>query len=688
MYRKITFVLALFTFSLLFAQSANLDRGYFKVSYVNLPSNPILDHSKRTYSSNHKSIILNGFSKVKSSGSLGIDFSYYGTIIGEVDIKKNKHEKKDKEGNVTSVTYSYKVFIPFTSSAGINITNAINPQEGYQDDFSKKDIHDSESFSSYSSAKSYYDDNKNNLRREYTLKHKSDFINSINSILDNRYGYSVVNKIDQFWILGNKKHPEFQKHNEALDKMKTSFSKMASDLPVDELKNELKPIIEYFDAVVPNYVGDKKKMKKVRYATYYNNAKMYYYLDMPEKSKIYANKLINNDYSKSDGKYINRISNELIERFKANRTNSRHFKIETRSSVQEEKKEVSLSEKEAKAPVIEPFTNQYSTFYKSNGDTKSDNSIVLMALKTMKDVFAATGNFLGFYPLDNDLIIDKNSKKIMGKKFIVPNNSQAYKTISFKWKDNLLTHADIDSTKIDLYWKENHITRIKINGYGNFDYSINYDAQNNPTTLKPNIPNMKWDDAIYKLNYKGDKLVSSKLEVQTLIKNYVMKHKTFLYEKDRIAINEVFKKNKTKEIRNDSIYISRISDQEVEVTYKWNKDSSSKTKNYYKYRPDGQHLQRIKISYDRNTKEVHDNFFKDNKIVRTIITSTKNGISYEKTIVNSKHLEKKPEHTKDYQWRHGVYKFDKDGILIFEKRKGKYREKINGYWTDWKYIHY
>lgn len=65
---------------------------------------------------------------------------------------------------------------------------------------------------------------------------------------------------------------------------------MKYDEPTDEIAKEVEPIIAYFNDVVPRFEGNKRKLRKVRYASYYNIAKIYYYLDMPEKVKKYARK--------------------------------------------------------------------------------------------------------------------------------------------------------------------------------------------------------------------------------------------------------------------------------------------------------------------------------------------------------------------------------------------------------------
>ena len=94
MYKKIALAFALITYAFSFSQNANLDREYFEVAYVKLPSKPILEDSKRTYASNKRAISISGFSRVKSNGTIDVNYTFNGTNIGNVDIIKNKTRNK------------------------------------------------------------------------------------------------------------------------------------------------------------------------------------------------------------------------------------------------------------------------------------------------------------------------------------------------------------------------------------------------------------------------------------------------------------------------------------------------------------------------------------------------------------------------------------------------------------------
>ncbi|MDB4292962.1 hypothetical protein N9954_06090 [Maribacter sp.] len=314
----------------LFAQRANLDREYFKVSYVELPTNPILDDAKRTFTSSNRKIFLEGFSRIAENGTLDFRFDFHGTKISDVDIKKVIHEKKDKEGNVTETTYTYDIHCGYSSTGTLSMSNSESGEnESYP--YSQKDGYSKTGFSSYSKANSYYNNNRYNIRDEYRTNHRNAIVRQINNRINRKFGYVPVTKMksEHFWIIATKKHPERAKHQEVYEAVKAIFEKMEFDQPVDAIATELQPHIDYFNDVATRYPNDDKKHKKVRYASYYNIAQMYLFLDQPAKAKEYADKLIANDYDKKDGKRFNKNADDLINDFAVNQINTRHFEVVT-----------------------------------------------------------------------------------------------------------------------------------------------------------------------------------------------------------------------------------------------------------------------------------------------------------------------------------------------------------------------
>ena len=155
-----------------FSQSANLDREKFSVSYVKLPTDPILENDKRTYSINVNGVKIQGFTKVNAPGNLDINYKFLNTVVSDVKIEKEKHEKKDKDGNVTSTWYTYKAKANFKSDASINVINAII-NDSFEENYQESSSYSSDDFDSYYKAERHYKNNKYDIKNRYRTQHKS-----------------------------------------------------------------------------------------------------------------------------------------------------------------------------------------------------------------------------------------------------------------------------------------------------------------------------------------------------------------------------------------------------------------------------------------------------------------------------------------------------------------------------------
>jgi len=439
-------------FAKIFSQSADLDNYYFPVSYVHLPSNPILDNSKRTYSANTKSIQIEGLTRLDSDATLNVDYNFEGTVIADVTIPKTKHQKKDDDGNVISTYYTYNVVTKYSSSAVLTVANsdtATNDVKSY----SESDKYKSDSFRSYSKAQSFYNTNKYSLRNRHANDHKSKMLSNANSFLVSKYGYYQVNKKQYFRLMGSKKHPEYKAHQELLIALTSVFKQMKFNQPIDKLRKEVLPSIDRFNAIIPKYVGKKKKMRKVRFASLYNISKIYYLLDMPDKAIEYAQKVIDNDYSKSDGKYYIRLSNELKQVLTANKLKTRHCEIIT--------EDLSNSNQTVKSNVISSGQLEKAYLISKSNDT------------TLVEIFNQDINNIG-YGLKK-VVYDENNQQ-SGTSFIKANNCKEllfingmhFRNISFK--ESAVKGGDLDAGKALLGVKSDKLCQIlfesdKINLY-------------------------------------------------------------------------------------------------------------------------------------------------------------------------------------------------------------------------------
>ncbi|WP_298503196.1 hypothetical protein [uncultured Maribacter sp.] len=701
--KKIVILVLLLVFSkAVKAQSTDLDRETIKVSYVKLPTNPVKDKNLRTYSVNtnsvptaesaypskviNESIIIEGFEKINRNGTIDVQIQVNDIIIEGVKYYETEDIKKNKEGKVISSQKYYQPIIHYRTTASYYVKD----QNGKRDEYtiSDKGNFKASKYKTKKEGENYVSTNIESLKSQFIKKFARNIPSSVNYELNNQFGYHAQEQVGtNLWILDSKKHPEYTAHKKALKQAQEIFATSKYNQSISGLKEKLEPVMVYFKSVIPKYTDPKKnKHKKMRYASYYNLAKMYYYLDMPDETSKYANKLIENGYDKSDGKQLAEMAENLKEKFIVNNVTSRHFEVNTADSTFDD----TVVETETVIEAL-PIVKEFETAYESTGSLEEDNKMSISILRTLKNVFAGEGSYLGYYPIEAEIITDAASGKVTGQKFIVPTNDQAYKYITFVWDGNFLAHALVDTYRIDLFWKNNQLAGVRIDSFQNFDFTIRYDMDNNPIYLEGHQASNNDIPSNFDITYIDGKITESVRNTQGMFKNYVSTAKIFKYNEDAIEVNTtVYKRGKARETKNEvsslTMTYNVVSDSELQITTNFGKSGSTRVKSFI-YRPDGKMRRVSNNEQPYNSINTTDNIYEGDKRVKQIFFSTFKGEFHTKSIINYKDFDKKPGETED-KWRNGKYFYDSNGILVEEIRDGKYREKINGLWSGWKYMSY
>ncbi len=386
-----------------YAQKVDLDREYIKVKYTNLPSEPIADESFRTYAvtSNNRGVAdkikVYGFEKLAKEGTINVNIDIDRLIIDEVKIDKREKVNKDKDGKVTSTDRYYTPVVIYSTRGRYDIKNSQGKPLGYT--LGSQKTYKGSEYNSYAKASNYYKNNSSSLKSKFQREFVSNSIYQINKKLNKLYGYEPYVYNELFWILDSKKNSDYDGHKKALADIKTMLGKVSHEVPLDEMQKELDPIVSYFESVVPKYTElKKKKHRKMRYASYYNIGRLYYHFDMPDKALEYANKVIENDYDKKDGKRLIKDVEALKKAFEINKVTTRHFPVVTvdnsgSSAAEEEVMEDEEPEAVAEDKYIETvFTN-------ADGSTVEGK----LKIKVMPDTDISALDFTKYY---------KNSVKV------------------------------------------------------------------------------------------------------------------------------------------------------------------------------------------------------------------------------------------------------------------------------------
>ena len=356
------------------AQKVDLDHFYFGVSYQILPKEPI-PFEKRTFSSRVKlggalqtylnpinlneKINIIGWKKVDQNGTVDVELNLEDFVEKGVSPQTRVDEKKDKDGRVLSRKVYYYVVAKYATRGYAKVKGPITPtpisekqieeekakqasvannrflknvvikkdttasKDGFNISFNGELEYKSKEYTDPSAPIDDFNLNKTAIRDQTLRDFADNSLANFSRNINYTYGFKPKNDNEILWIL-DAKNEEGKTQTETVQAVKFLFASMKADEPIDELKSNIQPLIEYFDSLKTKYAEDSKPSRKMRYSAYYNLAVIYLMLDEPEKAIAESEKLIANDYDKSDGKGLIERANKLIASFKAAKTNSTH----------------------------------------------------------------------------------------------------------------------------------------------------------------------------------------------------------------------------------------------------------------------------------------------------------------------------------------------------------------------------
>ena len=373
---KKTLIFLLFLVSItISAQKVDLDRFYFDVSYQILPKEPVT-FEKRSFTSEVKlggkiqtytnrvalndNIKIYGWKKTDENPTVKMELNIEDFVERLITPEIRVEETRDRQGKVTSrreyhyilATYSGRGYAKIVGPRRVDQITAKQVEEtkakqaavASTNRFLKNAVVKKDSSATNGGFKWSYDEeisvkskefdepkaamkdfylNKGAFHdktlRDYVTSVNNNFITGINDL----YGFKAISTNQNLWIL-DAKNDEGATQIEAIQAVRALFKTMRADQPIEDLKSNMQPLIEYFDSLKTKYTDDSKPARKMRYSAYYNLAVIYLLIDEPEKTIVEAEKLILNDYDKADGRELINRANRLLEDFKIANTKSTH----------------------------------------------------------------------------------------------------------------------------------------------------------------------------------------------------------------------------------------------------------------------------------------------------------------------------------------------------------------------------
>ncbi len=328
-------------------KKVDLDRYTFSVQYRSLPKVKI-DSTYRTYNVTvegtrlmqpflkdlqpEETVLLEGWRKLKEKGHVIIHIKLDDLLPESVSVKERTETQKSRTGQITTRTYYHEeVKYSFAATAVITDYKGRHIEDIQIADRSRKYVYNSPEFALRPLAEGYFLINTFKVTADLFRRNVTNAMHSLNNIITDNYGFKEVNGNDIMWIVDSKKHPEYEEHRNAFRQLSEYLFSMNASTPIAKVREQVKPVIEYFERVKRDYSTTSKHDRKMRYASYFNLAVLYYYLDEPQLMQKEAQGLVLNDYDAKDGHAFERTAVWLKTIFQTNNIYTRHFAIDINS---------------------------------------------------------------------------------------------------------------------------------------------------------------------------------------------------------------------------------------------------------------------------------------------------------------------------------------------------------------------
>lgn len=326
----------------------DLDKYKFSSQYRLLPLSG-LDTSYHTYNVSvnttrlmqaylegmtpEKSVILEGWKMLQRDGHIAIDVKLEDLLPESVGVKEREEIIKDRSGVETGrkkiywqeVVYTFSAMADINDYKGAHVETIVLADRGY------KQTYKSPEFANRAVAEGYFLVNSLVVTERLYKNCVNRAMNYLSSRVTEDFGFSERTATDFMWIIDSKKHPEYQAHRQAFLTVSEVLFNVSANRSLEGVKEQLAPAIAYFESIKKKYTSSSKHDRKIRYASYYALAKIYWYLDDPQSMIREASGLVLNDFDSKDGKSLETSAMQLKNLFTQTNFTSRHFPIDVNS---------------------------------------------------------------------------------------------------------------------------------------------------------------------------------------------------------------------------------------------------------------------------------------------------------------------------------------------------------------------
>jgi hypothetical protein len=325
----------------------DLDKFKFTAEVRTLPAFQ-LDSSYRTYNVSvegtklmrtylqeiepERSVVVEGWKMLPKDGHIAVEVKLDDLLPETFSVKERVETVTDRTGRTIArtlyyqeVVYTFSAMADVSDYKGAHVENIVLADRGY------KQVYTGPEFPFRAMAEGYFLVNSVSLTEKLYKSCVTRAMHYLSERMTADFGFGKATINDFMWIIDSKKHPEYTAHRNTFLALKDVLFSLSADIPLEGVRAQVQPAINYFESIKKKYTSSSKHDRKIRYASYYNLAVLYYYLDDPQAMLKEASGLILNDFDARDGKNLEASALRLKNLFSETKFSSRHFPIDISS---------------------------------------------------------------------------------------------------------------------------------------------------------------------------------------------------------------------------------------------------------------------------------------------------------------------------------------------------------------------
>ena len=326
------------------AQKVDLDKFTFTANYRVLPRKP-LDSSYHTFDVSIRSsqivrsaikgsdlpsqVSILGWKRLNDRAHISVQVRMEDVVIEKTELQQREEILKDKNGKETGrriwyfqmITYSFAAMADIVDYKGMTLMTLPLASRDYKQNYKCAE------FSTTTEANIDYKYSQSIVLNQIIKQTITNAMYDLSNSLTSNFGYQEATVSDYLWVLNTRKNPENDKYKQAWLNFRQAMYSMSANEPLDRVYEMMQPTIDYLNGLKKKYKSDSKTDRKLRYSCFYNLAKIYYYLDMPDEALAEASALQVNDFDEKDGKRLEAAASALKLDLSQSQMHSRHFAI-------------------------------------------------------------------------------------------------------------------------------------------------------------------------------------------------------------------------------------------------------------------------------------------------------------------------------------------------------------------------